>query len=125
MWLLSKGNVVCRVFELRKELFLQLQNKDIFVAVLNDENCCKRLAYLSDIFAHSNKLNLKLQETELNLITFDDTLRGFIAKLRNWLRKVDSYNSAMFENASDLHGSGIDPAEQLKSEISQHLHALE
>ena len=31
----------------------------------------------------------------------------------------------MFEKVSDLHGSGIDPAEQLKTEISQHLHALE
>ena len=31
----------------------------------------------------------------------------------------------MFENVSDLHGSGIDHAKQLKSEISQHLHALE
>ena len=31
----------------------------------------------------------------------------------------------MFENVSDLHENGIDPAEQLKSEISQHLHALE
>ena len=31
----------------------------------------------------------------------------------------------MFDNVSDLHGSGIDGAEQLKSEISQHLHALE
>ena len=30
----------------------------------------------------------------------------------------------MFENASDLHVSGIDLAKQLKSEISQHLHAL-
>ena len=31
----------------------------------------------------------------------------------------------MFENVSDLHGSRIDPADQVKSEISQHLHALE
>ena len=31
----------------------------------------------------------------------------------------------MFENVSDLHGSGIDPAEQLKSAISQHLDGLE
>ena len=71
-WSLSKGNVVCRVFVLRKELkeFLQLQKKDIFVAALNDKNCCKRLAYLADIFGHLNKLNLKLKGTELNLITF-------------------------------------------------------
>ena len=93
-------------FRIEEELkeFLQLQNKDIFVVALNDENdCCKRLAYLSDIFAHLNKLNLKLQGIELNLITFKNTLRGFIAKLQNWLRKVYSDNSAMFENASDLH----------------------
>ena len=123
---LSKGNVLCRVFELRKELkeFLQLQKKDIFVAALNDENWCKQLAYLADIFGHLNKLNLKRQGTELNVITFKNTLHGFIAKLQNWRRNVDLGNTAMFENVSDLHGSGIDPAEQLKSAISQHLHGL-
>ena len=31
----------------------------------------------------------------------------------------------MFEKVSDLHGSETDPVEQLKSKISQHLHALE
>ena len=53
------------------------------------------------------------------------TVPGFIAKLQNWSRKVDLGNIAMSGNVSDLHGSGIDPAEQLKSEISQHLHVLE
>ena len=76
--------------EERTERVSTATNKDIFVAVLNDENdCCKRLAYLSDIFAHLNKLNLKLQGTELDLIRFKNTLRGFIAKLQNWLRKVE------------------------------------
>ena len=84
------------------------------MATLNDKNWCKQLAYLADIFGRLNKLNLKLQGTELNLITFKDTLRGFIAKLQNWRRKVDLGNIAMFEIISDLHGSGIDPAEQLK-----------
>ena len=95
------------------------------MATINDENWCKQLAYLANIFGHLNKLNLKLQATGLNLITFKDTLRGFMVKLQNWRRKVDLDNIAMFENASDLHESRIDPAEQLKSEISQHLHALE
>ena len=31
----------------------------------------------------------------------------------------------MFEKFSNWHGSGIDPVEQLKSDVSQHLHALE
>ena len=88
------------------------------MAALNEENWCKQLAYLAYISEHLNKLNLKLQETELNLITFKDTLHGFIAKLQNWSRKVDLGNNAMSGNVSDMHGSGIDPAEQLKSEIS-------
>ena len=77
------------------------------------------------IFGHLNKLNLKLQGTELNLITFKSTLRDFIAKFQNWRRKVDLGNIVTFENVSDFHESGIDLAEQLKSEISEHLHALE
>jgi len=124
---LSKGNGVGRVFELREELkeFLQLKGQETFVAALNDEECSKRLAYLSDIFGHLNKLNLKLQGPELNFITFKDSLCGFIAKLQNWRRKVNLGNIAMFENLSDLHNSGIGPTEQLKSEISEHLHAPE
>ena len=88
------------------------------MAALYDKNRCKQVAYLADIFGHLNKLNLKLQETELNLIVLKDTLCGFIAKLQNWHRKDDLDNIAMFEKVSDLHGSGIDPGEQLKSEIS-------
>ena len=124
---LSKGNVVGRVFELREELqeFLQLKGQKTIVAALNDEECSKRLAYLSDVFGHLNKLNLKLQGPELNFITFKDSLCGFIAKLQNWRRKINLGNIAMFENLSDLHNSGIGPTEQLKSEISEHLHALE
>ena len=72
---LSKGNVVGRIFELREELkeFLQLKGQKTFVAALNDEECSKRLAYLSDVFGHLNKLNLKLQSPELNFIMFKDS----------------------------------------------------
>ena len=124
---LSKGSVVSRVFELREELkdFLRLTGQKTIVAALNNEECSKRLAYLSDVFGHLNKLNLKLQGPKLNFITFKDSLCGFIAQLQNWRRKVNLGNIAMFENLSDLHDSGIGPTEQLKSEISEHLHALE
>ena len=50
--------------------FLQLKGQKTIVAALNDEECSKRLAYLSDVFGHLNKLNLKLQGPELNFITF-------------------------------------------------------
>ena len=80
---LSKGNIVGWVFELREELneFLQLKGQKSFVAALNDEECSKRLVYLSDVFGHLDKLNLKLQGPELNFITLKDSLCGFIAKL--------------------------------------------
>ena len=117
---------------MRKELkdFLLLQKKDIFVTALNDENWCKQLTYLADIFGHLNKLNLKLQKTELNLITFKDTLRGFMQSFRIGAEKLIWVTLPCLKRflkwmEVELHGSGIDPAEQLKSEISQHLHALE
>ena len=124
---LSKGNVVGRVFELREELkeFLQLQEQKLFVAALNDEECSKRLTYLSDVFEHLNKLNLKLQGPELNFVTFKDSLCDFIAKLQNWRRKINLGNIAMFENLFDLPKSGIGPTEQPISVTSEHLHALE
>ena len=68
---------------------------------------------------------MKLQGPELNFITFKDSLCGFIAKLQNWRCKVNLGNIATFENLYDLHNSGNGPTEQLKSEISEHLHTLE
>ncbi len=56
-----------------------------------------------------------------------DCLRGFLAKLQNWQRKVGNGNVAMFENLSaaldENEDSLLDPL--LKTEIAQHLRSLE
>lgn len=57
-----------------------------------------------------------------------DCLRGFLAKLQNWQRKVGARNVAMFENLSAVldeneEDSLLDPL--LKTEITQHLRSLE
>ncbi len=61
MRLLSKGNVLNRVFELRGELklFLEMQGKDYLLSHFNMV-LWEPLAYLADIFEQLNRLNLKL-----------------------------------------------------------------
>ncbi len=56
-----------------------------------------------------------------------DSLRGFLAKLQHWKRKVGAGNVAMFENLSAVldeneEDSLLDPL--LKTEITQHLRSL-
>ena len=58
---LSKGNMLSRFFELRKEikLFLLAQEKADLLEVCNKEGFEARLAYLADIFESLNELNKK------------------------------------------------------------------
>ena len=81
----SKGNVVERIFELRQELktFLKMQGKHDFMIHFIDECWIQRTAYLSDIFAQLNKLNLKLHGNNLHIIHFRDNLHTFVSKLEN------------------------------------------
>ena len=53
-----------------------------------------------DIFDHLNKLNLKMQVKNTNIIQFKDTLKAFMSNLDNWKRKVRMGKVAMFEELS-------------------------
>ncbi len=44
-----------------------------------------------------NKLDLKLQGKDTTVIHFVDTLRAFVAKIKNWTSKVSLGNFAVFE----------------------------
>lgn len=50
---LSKGKVLARFYELRNELLnlLIIENPN-FAALLNNEEWCAKMAYLTDIFSH-------------------------------------------------------------------------
>ena len=81
-----------------------------------------------DIFDQLNKLNLKMQGRNTNIIQFKDTLKAFISKLDNWKRKVRMNNVAMFEELSSI--LKVDEEEHVlpdleKELILQHLVALE
>ena len=121
---LSKGNVVARVFELRKELqmFLNLQGKSEFASHFTEEIFVHRLAYLVDIFDQLNRLNLKLQGKERTIIDFVDNLLGFIEKLENWKRKAEKGNFAMFDSLSTEASDVRNP--DVASEVVIHLVCL-
>ncbi|XP_023216822.1 zinc finger BED domain-containing protein 5-like, partial [Centruroides sculpturatus] len=124
---LSKGNVN-RVFELRDEikLFLEVQGKHDLLVYFNDKAWLKRVAYLADILEQQNRLNLKLQEKETNIIAIHDNLRVFLSKLQNWRRKINLGNIAMFEKlCSVVDESEGEINKNLKEEITGHLKFLE
>ena len=126
---LSRGNVTKRVFELRDELklFFEIEKKTEFASLLKNDRWIRSLAYMVDIFDHLNKLNLKMQGKNTNIIQFKDTLKAFMSKLDNWKRKVRMGNVAMFEELSSI--LKVDDQELVLSDsqkelILQHLEAL-
>ena len=69
---LSRGNVIKRVFELRDELklFFELEKKIDFALLLKNDRWIRYLAYMVDIFDQLNRLNLKMQGKNTNIIQF-------------------------------------------------------
>ena len=123
---LSKGNVLNRVFELRHELkmFLDMQEKESIF--FSDPLWEPRLAYLADIFDQLNKLNLKLQGKNTTVIHFVDALRAFMAKIKNWIRKLNLGNFAMFEKFCEVvEGEEGEIDSCLQDEIIRHLQNLD
>ena len=77
---LSKGNCLARFYLMLDTVVEFLQSCDSglakeVIAVKKD------IAYLSDIFAKFNELNLSLQGNEVNLIKVKSALSGFKSKL--------------------------------------------
>ena len=97
---LSRGNVIKRVFELRDELklFFELEKKTDFALLLKNGRWIRYLAYMVDIFDQLNRLNLKMQGKNTNIIQFKNTLIAFMSKLDSWKRKVSTNNVECLKN---------------------------
>ena len=78
---------------------------------------------MADIFEQLNKLNLRLQRSDTNIIQFKDVLSGLVEKIQNWNRKVNQDNFAMFEKFSEFEADSL--SVQIKQEFSEHLRSLE
>jgi hypothetical protein len=77
---LTKGNCVRRFYELFDTVVEFLERKN---SLLSEELKAIRhdVAYLSDLFAKFNKINVQLQGDEINLIKTKSVISTFVSKL--------------------------------------------
>ncbi|KAM4697774.1 zinc finger BED domain-containing protein 5-like [Rhinophrynus dorsalis] len=99
---LSRGKVLKRVFDLRDELkmFFHQKAKPQFEAIFSDANKLQKIAYLVDIFAILNDLNLSLQGPNATCLDLSEKIRSFQMKLQLWQRKLDENRIYMLPNLS-------------------------
>uniref|UniRef100_A0A7N5P4M9 Zinc finger MYM-type containing 6 n=1 Tax=Ailuropoda melanoleuca TaxID=9646 RepID=A0A7N5P4M9_AILME len=122
---ISRGRILTRLFELRHEIeiFLNQKHSDLARYFL-DEEWVAKLAYLSDIFSLINELNSSLQGTMTTLFNLYNKMDIFKEKLKMWLKRTQENDYDMFPsfseflNSSDLNMRGI------VNIISEHLEGL-
>jgi len=99
---LSRGEVLKRLYELRKEVELFLIDKKSDLShYFQDKNWVARLAYLSDIFSYINALNLKLQGPDTTIFSAWNKIESFKKKLKLWFNMIAEGNSEIFQWYSD------------------------
>ncbi|KAF2353302.1 hypothetical protein FHG87_015941 [Trinorchestia longiramus] len=99
---LSRGQVLNRVFAVRVELALFLQEHQHFHAdCLKNSEFILILVHLADIFAALNHLNHKMQGGGFNIIEAEENLKAFQKKLPLWKRRTENNNFADFRLLDD------------------------
>ena len=118
---LSKGKVLLRVYQLRKELreFFNDELQAQFCNYLSCEVWINKLAYLTEIFGCLNNLNSSMQGRSENILTSSDKLVAFQKKLNLWKNRVNTGNLEMFPLLQ------ISNSEEMKNIIFKHLCILE
>ncbi|XP_073328897.1 zinc finger BED domain-containing protein 5-like [Pagrus major] len=123
---LSRGKVLSRVFELRVEIRLFLEEERMYEAAskFSDEQFLLKLAYLSDVFGKLNELNLQLQGKDKHLPHLADKITAFSRKLEAWGRRLDQQNVDVFENLSEVAETIHTGATTVIPCIKQHISSL-
>ncbi|XP_049742807.1 SCAN domain-containing protein 3 [Elephas maximus indicus] len=121
---LSRGKILSRMFELRKELLVFLQSKKpVWSQIFKDVNWTARLAYLSDIFSIFNDLNASMQGKNATCFSMADKIEGQKRKLEMWKNRVSTGCYDMFHNLTTLTsevGNDLDTV-HLRKVINEHL----
>lgn len=93
---LSHCKVLSRVFELREQILIFLQEEGM--NKLGNEHFLMKLAYLSYIFSKLNQLNLQLPGKDKYQPHLTDQVSSFIRKQEMWGRKLKQGSTEPFEN---------------------------
>ncbi|KAE8298233.1 Zinc finger MYM-type protein 6 [Larimichthys crocea] len=123
---LSRGKVLSRIFELRSEIRMFLEEERMYEAAakFGDDMFLIKLAYLSDIFSKLNELNLQLQGKDKHLPHLADKINTFTRKLNVWEKRMSQGRTDVFENLTELAESIDSGATTVLPCIQQHIEAL-
>jgi len=120
---LSKGRVLNRLFELRRQVYMFLQDQRSPLAEhYIDDYFCAKLAYLSDIFDQLNQLNMSMQGRNSSVFLVADKIEGFKKKIILWKRRVKDKRLDIFPLLSENLEST--PHVDISEQIIHHLEQL-
>ncbi|XP_053431246.1 protein ZBED8-like isoform X2 [Nycticebus coucang] len=126
---LSGGKVLKHVFELRDELktFFNQKGRPQFEALFSNNCELQKIAYLVDIFAILNELNLSLQGPNATCLDLSEKIQSFQMKLRLWQKKLDENKIYMLPTLSaffEEHDIERDKRITMIISVKEHLHML-
>ncbi|XP_036027915.1 protein ZBED8-like [Onychomys torridus] len=126
---LSRGTVLKHVFELREELriFFSQKARPQFEALFSNKSELQKIAYLVDIFAILNELNLSLRGPNATCLDLSEKIQSFQIKLQLWQKKLDENKIYMLPTLSAFFEEhDIEPPKRISMIISvkEHLHML-
>jgi hypothetical protein len=86
------------LFELRAEFSFFLKEKEnLLLEHVERKDFIHGLAYLEDIFNHTNEINLSIQGPEVTIMDATEKLQAFLAKLSIWKKRVEADIVANFQ----------------------------
>ena len=122
------------MYELRNEIFIFLKEENHSLAtIFEDEVFLTHLAYLCDIFAKLNQLNISIQGKDTHLLQLHDKITAFKRKLVLWKtdllinnEECDSFPilKSHFTSQSGNLSLGTSDKCDIKSVMCSHLDAL-
>ncbi|XP_057184172.1 zinc finger MYM-type protein 6-like [Triplophysa rosa] len=122
---LSRGKVLQRVFELRREMaeFMREEKPNIAQFFTDPESMAK-LVYLADIFNILNSLNLSIQGGHTSILEVSDKITAFMKKTVLWRRRIQDGLTDMFPQLSEfLHTNNLSVA-TVRKVATSHLTSL-
>ena len=134
VWCLSQGKILNRVFTLRVELAMLLQeHQHRHADCFENSEFILVLAYMADIFDALNNLNQQMQGGGVSIIEAKKYLKAFqkkrITKRKRRMENDNLTNFPLFDDCvskiKDVSGNGnISVRRELKQAISMHLNEL-
>ncbi|XP_036033567.1 zinc finger MYM-type protein 6 isoform X2 [Onychomys torridus] len=122
---LSRGRILTRLFEMRHEIEILLNQKHSDLArYFHDKEWVAKLAYLADMFSLINKVNSGLQGTMATLFNLYNKVDIFKKKLKTWLRRTQESDYDMFPLFSEFLDSSDVSVRSITSIIVEHLEGL-